>query len=165
MTTRVPRLVAAFEQIASTRMAGVPVLNAALSVEAVGFEPQADAAGESGVVGVLVAPWFMNLIWLPADAADESHRIGETRLHVLGGARFQFIGAHEPSIGAYSACSMFSPMFEFADQEAARATAREVLNALRAAPVVVTAPEPGLAVAAEPAPARRSFLFGRSAAA
>ena len=162
MTTRVPRLVAAFEQIARTRMAGVPVLNAALSVEAVGFEPQADAAGESGVVGVLVAPWFMNLIWLPADAADESHRIGETRLHVLGGARFEFIGAHEPSIGAYSACSMFSPMFEFADQAAARATAQAVLESLRAAPMPTPAPS---APVAEPAPARRSFLFGRSAAA
>jgi [NiFe] hydrogenase assembly HybE family chaperone len=162
MTTRVPRLVAAFEHIARTRMAGVPVLNPALSVEAVGFEPQADAAGESGVVGVLVAPWFMNLIWLPADATDESHRIGETRLHVLGGERFEFIGAHEPGIGAYALCSLFSPMFEFADQTAARATAQAVLVSLREAPV----PPPAAAASmTETAPARRTFLFGRSAAA
>jgi [NiFe] hydrogenase assembly HybE family chaperone len=139
MSQRAPRLVAAFTEIARTRMAGVPVLNLALAGEAIGFGPQTDAAGALGVMGVLVAPWFMNLIWLPADSADASHPVGETRLHVIGGERLEFIGAHEPSIGAYAACSMFSPMFEFTDQEAACATAREVLGALRAAPVVVVA--------------------------
>lgn len=155
MTARAARLVAAFEHIARTRMAGVPVLNAVLAVEAVGFAAQTDAAGERGVMGVLVTPWFMNLIWLPADPADDSHGVGETRLHVVGDERFEFIGAHEPSVGAYALCSLFSPMFEFADQAAARATARAVLDTLRAAPVATPV--------TEPAPARRSFLFGRSA--
>jgi [NiFe] hydrogenase assembly HybE family chaperone len=162
MTARALRLVAAFEHVARTRMAGVPVLNPALVVEAVGFEPQTDAAGACGVLGVLVAPWFMNLIWLPADAADASHRVGETRLHELGGERFEFIGAHEPRVGAYALCSLFSPMFEFVDQAAARATAQAVLASLRADPAplaVSSAPAPGAA------PARRSFLFGRSATA
>lgn len=160
MTTRAPRLVIAFEQIARTRMAGVPVLNAALAVEAVGFESQTDAAGEHGVLGVLVTPWFMNLIWLPADAADpanEPQRVGETRLHVLGDQRFEFIGAHEPSIGAYALCSLFSPMFEFVDQAAARATAQAVLTALREVPAAPAVPEPP--------PPRRAFLLGRSAVA
>lgn len=157
MTARVAPLVEAFEHIARTRMAGVPVLNAALAVEAVGFAVQADAAQERGVLGVLVTPWFMNLIWLPGDGTDAAHGVGETRLRVLGGERLEFIGAHEPSVGAYGLCSLFSPMFEFADQTAARATARAVLDRLRAAPVAVTAPEA--------APPRRSFLFGRSAVA
>ena len=150
MTARAPRLVEAFDHIARTRMVGVPLLNAALAVEAVGFASQTDAADEHGVLGVLVAPWFMNLIWLPSDASDGTHEVGETRLHVLGGERFEFIGAHEPSVGPYALCSLFSPMFEFADQAA-------VLDTLRAAPVAMPAPEP--------APARRSFLFGRSAIA
>ncbi len=157
MTARAPRLVAAFEQIARTRMAGVPVLNAALAVEAVGFAPQADAAGERGVLGVLIAPWFMNLIWLPAaaaDATDGSQRVGETRLHVLADQRLEFIGAHEPTVGAYALCSLFSPMFEFVDQAAARATAQAVLAALREVPAVPEAPPP-----------RRAFLLGRSATA
>ena len=165
MTSRVPRLVAAFEHIARTRMAGVPVLNPALSVEAVGFEPQHDSTGEPAVMGVLVAPWFMNLIWLPADATDDSHGVGETRLHVIGGERFEFIGAHEPDIGPYALCSLFSPMFEFADQAAARATAQAVLDALRAAPPVNSAAVVDARLLPELPPARRSFLFGRSAAA
>jgi len=41
--------------------------------------------------------------------------------------RFEFIQGHGGDIGAYRSCSLFSPMFEFADQEAAEATAREIL--------------------------------------
>lgn len=148
---RVDALEALFRRIAATRMDGVPVLNERLAVQAVGFEAVGEAA-----CGVLVTPWFMNLVWLPA--ADEAALApGASRVRAVGPERFGFIGAHEEGFGAYEACSLFSPMFEFEDQAAALATAAEVLAILRAPP-----PPPPEQVAV---PARRALLFGRGAPA
>ncbi len=151
LARRVDALEALFRHIAATRMDGVPVLNDRLAVRAVGFEAVGEAA-----CGVLVTPWFMNLVWLPAP--DEAALApGASRARVVGPERFDFIGAREDGFGAYEACSLFSPMFEFEDQAAALATAAEVLAILRAPP---PAPPEQVAV-----PARRALLLGRGAAA
>jgi [NiFe] hydrogenase assembly HybE family chaperone len=148
---RVAALEALFSRIAATRMAGIPILHPGLRVEAVGFEPDGDAAA----VGVLVTPWFMNLVWLPLDDATtpETLAVRATRERQVGRERFAFIGAHEDGFGPFEACSLFSPMGEFADHAAAVATARAVL-------VELHKPEPP-----EPAPtaSRRALLFGRAA--
>ena len=41
-----------------------------------------------------------------------------------------FHGAFEPALGHYRQASLFSPMWQFANQDAARATAEEVMNLL-----------------------------------
>ncbi len=159
---RVAALEALFTTIAHTRMAGVPVLNRALQVQALGFEPLPPQEGDAtaatapapAAVGILITPWFMNLVRLPLQPEPTAQGVGRSQRHAVGNGAFDFIGAHEPAIGAYSACSLFSPVFEFVDQAAARATAQAVLATLRAA-----APQ-----ASEPPPARRAFLLGRSAA-
>lgn len=143
---RVAALEARFRDIAVTRMAGVPLLNERLAVAALGFEPVDD-----GALGVLLTPWFMNLLWLPAADAVAAAP-GASRRRAVGRENFEFIGAHEEGLGAYEACSLFSPMFEFEDQAAALATAREVLAQLRQ-------PAPP-----EPQASRRALLFGRPAA-
>lgn len=148
---RVAEFEALFERIAATRMRGVPIVNPALRVQAVGFapEPGADAA-----VGVLVTPWFMNLVWLPLDTeAQDVARPGTKRERAVGNERFQFIGAEEPGFGRYEVCSLFSPMGEFAGQDGALATAQAVLDELRRAP-------PAL-----PVSSRRALLTGRLAVA
>ncbi|MDG0854343.1 [NiFe]-hydrogenase assembly chaperone HybE [Roseateles puraquae] len=151
LTARVQALEALFRHVQATRMAGVPVLNAALAVEAVGFQPVPVEAGEPpAAVGVLVTPWFMNLVWLPLQPEAGADRVGQARARDVGGTSFEFIGAHEPGLGAYEACSLASPMFEFPDQAQARATAWAVLAELRPA-------------APQASSARRGFLFGRSA--
>ncbi len=105
LARRVDALEALFRHIAATRMDGVPVLNDRLAVRAVGFEAVGEAA-----CGVLVTPWFMNLVWLPAP--DEAALApGASRARVGGAERFDFIGAREDAFGAYEACSLFSPMF------------------------------------------------------
>lgn len=163
LSRRVHDLVALFRSIERDRMAGVPVLNPALQVEAVGFEPAfdpkiADPASRIDVeaIGILVTPWFMNLVVMPLERRDDVAGVGVSRARSVGSESFDFIGGHEPAFGAYAACSLFSPMFEFVDQAAAVATARAVLTTLR---TPVTAAEPA------PSPARRSFLLGRSSAA
>lgn len=157
VTERGAALAALFQHIAATRMAGMPVVHPQLHVEVVGFavHHEPEAPSEQGALGVLVTPWFMNLVWCPLQRRDEAPRVGHARERRLGTERFEFIAAHEPAFGSYEACSLFSPMFQFENQEAARATAQAVLDSLRAQPSLP---------ATTPVPARRSFLFGRSAA-
>lgn len=145
-------LCAHFQDIADTRMRGLPFLNQQLVVEAVGFSAQ--IAGENaatGVLGILITPWFMNLVWLPENTGALLAP-GASGEHQFGGQRLTFIGADGEGLGGYESCSLFSPMFEFADQDAARQTAEQVLALLRDAPE--PAPE-------RPAISRRGLLFGR----
>lgn len=145
---RVTALEQAFRTIEATRMRGVPMLHAALRVEAVGFALQ-EIDGGSAALGILITPWFMNLMLLPLDAMP-MQAVGKVRVRNLGGERFEFIGAQEDGFGAYEMCSLFSPMFEFTDHAAAHATAVEVLSVLRRQQEH-----------APSAPSRRAFLTGR----
>jgi [NiFe] hydrogenase assembly HybE family chaperone len=143
---RVAMLTKVFRAIGETRMQGVPVLHPALCVEAIAFETV-----DNGAFGILITPWFMNLMWLPFNDA-EAVPAGSTCVRELGGERLEFIGALETSFGAYEMCSLFSPMLDFADQDAARETAGEVLRLLRKSP-----PKPDVPLA----PSRRAFITGR----
>ncbi|MFM2058548.1 MAG: [NiFe]-hydrogenase assembly, chaperone, HybE [Pseudomonadota bacterium] len=157
------RLEQTFRRIAATRMAGVPVLNRALQVQAIGFAPLAPTADAApALLGILLTPWFMNLLRVPpALAADLGARPGSVSVGAsvnppgwlaegqsaerrIGAHQLTFVGASEATLGHYEQCSLFSPMFQFADQGAAVATAREVLRLLRA-------PQPQPPTAAVPA--------------
>jgi [NiFe] hydrogenase assembly HybE family chaperone len=156
LAQRVARLEAAFAAIGRTRLAGLPLLHPKLQVQALGFERLAD---EALALGILVTPWFMNLLRLPLADSAPVLPVGEVAEREVGPHRMQFMGAHEAAIGGngrYEMCSLFSPMHEFIDHEAAVATAREVLALLRPVPAAVSAPPVNV-------PARRGFLFGRSA--
>lgn len=159
--SRVQTLEQVFAHIAATRMRNVPVQNPALRVKAVGFAPQAHPQGGEYLLGVLVTPWFMNLVCLPLalPISDETPLgVGQKAKRQIGSDTFEFIGAHEDGVGAFACCSLFSPMFEFADHAAAIATANEVLNLLRKP---AAKPAPVLDVKAQAVPSRRGFLFGR----
>jgi len=165
LARRAAALEDAFRVIERTRMRGLPMLHPGLQVEAIGFarlaHAQADAEPQAfdgkAALGILITPWFMNLILLPHDDAP-ALAVGRVRACMINGARFEFIGAHEESFGAYAICSLFSPMFEFADHAAARATAEEVLKMLRTVTEPAPPPEPEQAPAL---PSRRAFLTGR----
>jgi [NiFe] hydrogenase assembly HybE family chaperone len=147
-----------FGDIARDRMQGVPLLNPALKVQALGFEP---APLDAGIwLGLLITPWFMNLVRMSSQShagAADYLSAGEKATRQFGNTRFDFIGVFEPSIGAFETCSLFSPMFEFADHNAAVATAKEVLAQLRQV-------APAASPKAPASPNRRGFLFGRPAA-
>jgi [NiFe] hydrogenase assembly HybE family chaperone len=159
---RVTQLVQVFAHIGATRMQGVPVLNTALHVQALGFEVITE--GEAPVLlGILITPWFMNLLRLPlvSGAPACAPAPGSRRSHLCGEQLFEFIAAQEDALGSFEVCSLFSPMFEFADQAGAVSTATEILKLLRTPPAE-RAPVRKAALADAPAvPSRRGFLLGR----
>ena len=115
-----------FRRIERERMQGLPLLNAALQVKAVGFREW-----QGRCLGVLITPWFMNLMLLPAEGDDwEDLQIGDKQLHQLPSGPYEFILGEEQGIGRYQMCSLFSPVFEFADQATAVATAEAVMRGL-----------------------------------
>lgn len=119
------RLEACFEEIASTRMEGVPILNHALSVQAVGGRDWSD-----GWLCVLITPWFMNLMFLPGSGGELVAATGTKRNFAFPAGQFEFIAGHEDAIGHYWMCSLFSPVLELPDQEVAEATAVAAIDAL-----------------------------------
>ncbi|MEJ7137564.1 [NiFe]-hydrogenase assembly chaperone HybE [Amphibiibacter pelophylacis] len=172
-----------FVHIAQTRMAGLPIVHPGLSVALEGFREQAWAVGSSpasqqalGCTGVLITPWTMSLLRLPLSLSCEVLPLGHKGVRRVGqGAAaqvFDFIGGSEEGLGPFEMCSLFSPMTDFADQAAAVATARAVMDALFVA-ALPPATEPVPAVTAQaaaaapdappdvsPQPARRWFLRG-----
>ena len=115
-----------FERVRTERMAGLPILNEQLRVEALGFRDWQDVR-----VGALVTPWSINLIILRGSLAPlPALRTGESRSFVFPSGEYAFVGAEDPVVGAYAQCSLFSPAFEFDSHEAAITAARAALDAL-----------------------------------
>ena len=168
---RVDELVNLYQMIARTRMEGIPMLNHALRVQAVGFEmqspPDAVSTGKDGTavaagVGVLVTPLLMNLVWLPLQRQAQYRRVGCKVSRHVGTETFEFIVAQDDNFGCYEACSLFSPVFEFPDHATAVATAQAVLDALRQPVRAKTAVAPAPPATLPVVPARRAFLLGRA---
>ena len=127
-----------FTKIQTERMRDVPVLNHKLHVKAIAFQEW-----ETNHIGVLITPWFMNLVLLPNNieapedtSSDDSLntwqdiKVGQEINHVFPSGPYTFVVGYEEAIGYYQSCSLFSPMFEFEDQESAEITAQAALVAL-----------------------------------
>jgi [NiFe] hydrogenase assembly HybE family chaperone len=120
------KLEAVFNRIFKERMTDMPMVNDNLQVHAIDFQPW-----QQHYVGVLSTPWFMNLMLLPGEQEDwsEFHELTK-RSHVFPSGRYEFITGYEESIGKYQMCSLFSPMFEFADDDSAVETAQIIMQEL-----------------------------------
>lgn len=120
------RLQSLYARIERERMADVPILNPAIGIHAIGFQ-----RWQQGYLGVMVTPWFMNLMLLPGEGEnwDELPVLSQST-HVFPSGRYEFTVGHEADLGKYQMCSLFSPMFEFADDAAAVETAGAVIAAL-----------------------------------
>lgn len=154
-TTREPRpdpagaVARAFAR-AAERLRGLPICNPALRVEVVGLRPW---GGEW--LGVVVSPWTVSLFLVPG---------GGGRLRPLGPderqrwsfplGEYEFLGAHDPELGAYQTCSLLSPPWELASHAEACAAAGAALDALLAPP------QGGAGPGAEPGPARDGAAAG-----
>ncbi|MBY6241972.1 [NiFe]-hydrogenase assembly chaperone HybE [Methylosinus sp. Sm6] len=118
------RLAAIYGDIYRGAMRDAPICNDALEVEAVGFRAFGDLA-----LGVMVTPWFANLVAAPADEAAEPLDRAPLRLRFPAG-EVEFTVSELDGFGRLASCSLFSPMDSFADQDAVRGTAEAALAAL-----------------------------------
>lgn len=150
------RIEAVFRRIQEERMADLPFLNPRLAVAAVGFARHSDH-GEDWR-GVLLTPWGIQLLLLPAIADWPVPPPLERAFRQYAAGTFAFLPNHEEGLGDYLACPLVSDMQLFADQETALATARACLIALDLAPGQTTAAAPG----APDSPERRRFLLRRA---
>jgi [NiFe] hydrogenase assembly HybE family chaperone len=129
-------------QRAAPAMAGLSIYHAGLGISARGFQPCGALS-----IGVMVTPWCMTLVLLPGPETDWSAvPAGQEIDHALPCGTVRFVTARDDEAGAYRVCSLFSPMFDFADMAAACATA----DAALAEVLAERAPSP------PPAPAPRS---------
>lgn len=166
MARRVAALEADFREIFNAKMRDVPMVNHALHVEAVGFHSH-----EGGFLGVLVAPWFMNLVLLPAEGRPVLGA-GEKEVIAFPSGEYEFLHNTREMVGPYLACSLFSPMGDFTSQlqavEVARAVMAELFRSehraetdraadIRAAREAALAPP---APAPDPEPSRRKLISG-----
>ena len=119
-------LAAAYRHIAQTRMANLPVYNHRLAVEAIGFQRHGD-----GWLGIVATPWFMNAVLAPAQpGAWNDIRDGIKVTRALPSGSYEFVAGHISGIGTILNCSLFSPMFEFEEQEAVVEAANAAMGAL-----------------------------------
>ncbi len=119
-------LVNDFTEVWHAKMRDVPIVNKLLHVQAVGFMEY-----EGRPLGVLISPWFMNLLQLPAEGEDWSGLIaGEKEIISFPSGDYEFIHNTREQTGGYKACSLFSPMGEFKTQAQAVDVAKAVMVAL-----------------------------------
>lgn len=160
-TDPAPRLEAAFRRIERDAMAGLPLLNPALRVQALGF-----ARWQGQWLGALVTPWFLNLVLVPGNAAGwRSEPVGTRVFRRFGAGDLAFLAGHEAELGEFQSCSLISPMHDFADQDTACAAARAALRMVHVEQPAAELARQGAtttAAPAEPAPSRRTILFGGS---
>lgn len=111
-------------------MAGLPILNPALRVQALGFQRWQDLW-----FGVIVTSWCMSLVLLPAPGCRWTRVSPDERVfYRFPAGTLAFLASHDPELGEFQTCALFSPMASFTDQDAALATAREAVRALLASP-------------------------------
>lgn len=155
------RLCEVFEKIGSTRMQGLPFLNPALRVEAVGFHPW-----QGFWLGVMVTPWLMNLMLLPRESERWPKAARGERLHYqFPAGNYDFIMAHDETVGEYMMCSLLSPVQQFEDHETARQVAEFALKALLESDAAATPgeekPQATLQEKMAKPMSKRDFLRGR----
>jgi [NiFe] hydrogenase assembly HybE family chaperone len=110
---------------AALKVKGLPIYNPTIAIEAVGFREF-----EGRQVGVMLTPWFMNLVALPtADDLTTWKKDGAIRLAFPSGA-YDFVVTELHDVGLIGSCSLFSTMTEFTDHEAAQLAATSVAEAV-----------------------------------
>jgi [NiFe] hydrogenase assembly HybE family chaperone len=147
------RIADIYRGIHARTMRDAAICNAALEVESIGFRPLGVFA-----FGIVVTPWFMNVVLAPCGGAElPAIAPGANAPVTLPAGRVDFLAAGLDGFGPLWTCSLFSPMHDFADQAAAHATAEESLAELLRAPQ--EQPMTGATVQN-----RRALLFGRMSA-
>lgn len=126
MPIGVGQLVDYYRKVFDERFRDLPIINTALDVEAVGFRPLAEHE-----LGVLITPWFMNLVLLPGTDRWERREQGSSCAIELPGGKVDFMVSHDEVLGTTLSAALFSSVADFAEQSLAREVAAETLRLLR----------------------------------
>lgn len=153
---RIRELVERFREIGETTMRDLPLFNPELEVEALGFRLLDDQW-----VGVLITPWFMNLVRLPAQPVPmDMPRIGRKVTAALPCGERDLIQGGDEVIGSYESLSLHSPMFAFKTQTEACEEAAQRLQELMQASETGPPEDDGRLRAKPIKMSRRAFLRG-----
>jgi [NiFe] hydrogenase assembly HybE family chaperone len=127
---RLQALIGLFQRI-DAGMRDMPFYNEKIAIEAIGFR----TFGEGDLLGVVLTPWFMNLIALPIEPQRmEMAKIGRTvSVELPAGKRIFAVGGDETT-GLYKAHSLHSPVLNFTLPGQAQAEARRMLALLMTPP-------------------------------
>jgi len=118
----VDALVAHFRYISDERMRGLPIVNPRLDVEAVGFREF-----DEHQLGILITPWFMNLVLLPANDDWSELKQGDKVEVSLPSEDFEFTVCCDDALpDRYLSAILFRTVMDFTDQSMARDVAREI---------------------------------------
>ncbi len=115
-----------FTEIHLENMQGIPILNPAIEIQAVGFQHY-----QNRVIGVIITPWLMNVVILPAEDEDWSGmELGHKQPHKFPSKTCKFMINHIEGIGSCQTHSLYSPMRDFACHEQALGMAQDFLDTL-----------------------------------
>ena len=133
MPISVGQLVERFETIYRERMQDLPIVNQNLRVEAVSFDQWEDQN-----LGVLVTPWFINLVLLPTSDEFVEMPQGQLIQCTFPSGPCELTVCQDEVLGTYLAAVLFRTVADFPDQDAARAIAVEALAGILEQPSAAT---------------------------
>lgn len=119
------RLAERFREIYETRMHSLPICNPRLSVATAGFR----GVGPHRV-GVLITPWFMNLVLLPGDDEFAGKPSGALVEVALANGNIDFTIVNEGKFGHYLSAVLFRSCEGFTGMKVAKAVAHNVIGQL-----------------------------------
>ncbi|MCG2575574.1 [NiFe]-hydrogenase assembly chaperone HybE [Dechloromonas sp. XY25] len=151
-------LEAHYRHVWQTRMHDLPFVNAALTVEAIGF-----ARHEGDWLGVVITPWFLNLLLVSGGGQLWGDiPAGERRYLNLPCGTMQFIADDDPDIGPYQYCPLIAPVDQLPDMATARLVAADAIKTVFGPPASL-AETPPAPVAEEKTEVSRRGFFRRLA--
>jgi len=132
-TSPAPKLEALYQKVYQDEMQGLPICNEKIKVEAVDFQLYQDQW-----IGVLVTPWFTNLLILRQQGQDWPEfklAKGNEQLFSFPAGEIKFTPRFEPELGSYLCCSLVSPMAEVASHKQAIIDAKHAMRQLTQIPI------------------------------
>lgn len=125
MAATIKELEQHYRAVLTERMQDMPFVNPELEVEAIGFR---DFEGHQ--LGVLLTPWFMNLVLLPGTEEWDDQAQGSACRWSLPEGTYDFNICRDQELGTYMTAVLFRTVADFPDQETARSIAREIMQRL-----------------------------------
>ena len=120
------KLESCFQVVLTENMQGINILNHELHVEAVEFQEW-----QGRTLGMVITPWFVNLIMLP-NAEDDWHLqdLGQKQTYLFPSKDLEMMVNEIDNFGFVRSYSLYSPCKDLPNQESARIAAAMFLRDL-----------------------------------